>query len=118
MRRACQLNLLQGLVVSQEHSFRLVALGIEDIAIESKAVRSNCVWTVRKQSPETVEWKHLVCVVVLDDLHHCLDGLDVLVGLLDRIKVVKRVRLVDLAVRQRVVNCDMDTDFAPSEDVV
>jgi len=84
-----KIDVLDGILVAVDHLVEAVDSGIEDISIESEAMRGSIVvgWD---GSAEAIQIDVLVSVVELKDVADRLNGLEILVPL--RIKVMERVR--------------------------
>jgi len=81
-------------------------------------VRSSSIRSSWKLGPKSIHRIHLVCVIVLNNSQHGLDGCSVLINEVLRVKVVQRLRVIHRAVGEGVVNGHMNTDLTSSKDVV
>lgn len=110
-----QLGPLYRIPVRRFDAIDAVALGGEDVAVERETV--GWPWHfARHDCAEAVAWDLLVGVVVLQDVAHGAQGLQVLV--LGVVCVVQGLRVVDWAVRHREVDRDVQVDLAAAENVL
>lgn len=113
--RSIEINFLDGILVCHLHAIDAVALGQEDVAVESKAMR----WSVQllmNLSTKSVCWYLLVGVIVLKDVADCSQSLEVLV--LVGVPVVEGVAGRWRSVRQSKINRNVQVDLATTEDVL
>jgi hypothetical protein len=109
-----QVNVLQRVLISFNHSIQAIALRVKDVAIQSKAVRSpvHCWWHC---GPETECWDLFVRIIVLENFSNRFDGLQILVFVV--VKVVKGIFIIWVAIAQREVDCDAKLDLTATEDI-
>ena len=94
---------VEGVLVALDHLLEAVNSWVEDVTIQGEAV--GCALSVRGYgTTKTIERDLLVSVVVLQDITHVSDGLEILVP--GRVEVVKRRGVVGRTVGKREVDRD------------
>ena len=114
VRRAIEPRSSQSMLVSLLNAVDAVALWREHVAVESKLVPSSPI--AIDVGAEAVSWNHLVLVVILENISHRSERLQVLISA--RIIAVQRVRLAILPVRRGKVNGYTQAQLASAEDVL
>ena len=103
-------------IVSLQNSHSTVAIRIEDVTVESKAMRDSL--AVRNFSSETVDGEILVLIVLLKDLNNAGDGVCVVICVGSWIQIMERPWIFRLAVRKGKVDGDVHVNFTSSKDVI
>ena len=95
-----------------------VAFRLENVSVECETVRGSRIWASGKLSTESINWIHLIGVVVLNNSKDSLDCSRVLINEILRVHEMKRLRIVNWTVGKSKVNGHVNTNFASSKDVV
>ena len=94
-----KLDFLQRVFVGGENAFNTLNMWVANVPIEREAVRCSCLHAVARHfCTVAIQIDLVIAVVVLEDLSHVLDCIDVLV--LSRIEVMQRGLLIGTAVRR------------------
>ena len=117
MSRTIKLDFGSSIIVSIENALKLVALRAENVSIKSKTVRSSPTRAISQPSSETVNWIHLVGVIILQNIHNGGDGLRVIIYA-SMIQIMKRIRIINMTVRKREIDSNVEANLATTEDVV
>ena len=114
MGRAVKRTSLQGVLVARDHSLKSVDSRIEDISVQGKAVGSpRCIR--RNCTTETIESYLFVRIVILENITHVSDYLQILVAI--RVEVVQRTWLSGVAVGHSKVNSNSQVDLAAAKHI-
>lgn len=79
VRWAVELKLFNAIFIAIDNLIDTVAFRVEDVSIQSQAVRCRGLWGNSRS--ESVRWNLFVWVIVLQNISHSSDGLDVFVSL-------------------------------------
>ena len=114
MGRAVKRTSLQGVLVARDHSLKSVDSRIEDISVQGKAVGSpSCIR--RNCTTETIESYLFVRIVILENITHVSDYLQILVAIW--VEVVQRTWLSGVAVGHSKVNRNSQVDLAAAKHI-
>ena len=114
MGRAVKRTNLQGVLVARDHSLKSVDSRIEDISVQGKAVGSpRCIR--RNCTTETIESYLFVRIVILENITHVSDYLQILVAIW--VEVVQRTWLSGVAVGHSKVNRNSQVDLAAAKHI-
>ena len=111
VRRSTQRHILDGALIGLANAIHAIDLWIKDVAIDGKCVADTMIWDPCAISKD---WNLLVRIVVLQDVAHRLDGLQVLV-VRHVVLVVQATALVRITIRSSEVNCDREADLASAK---
>jgi len=115
MRRPVQLSVLDGMLVDSDHLVESVHTRVEDVSVESEAVRG-ALGVGRNSATKAIQVDLLAAVVELEDAANIFDGLQVLVVV--GVEVMKRISALRVTVRKSEIDSDREVDFTASEDVL
>ena len=93
-----ELDLLNGIVVARHDSLDPVGFRSINVAVQSEAVTDLVVRSHWADTPEPIQRKHFVVVIVLKNVENCVYRLSIVVGLSVRVEIVQRLRVIGILV--------------------
>ncbi len=106
---------LKSILIARDHRFKPVYSWIENITIKGKAVRGPS--RIRRNcATEPIESYLFVRIVILKDITHTSDSLQILIAV--RIKVVKWLWRCWVSIRHSKVDCNSQVDLAATKHIL
>lgn len=113
-----KLYFVKRLVVGVKNSLHGVDLWIENVTVECKTVGCSIARGTRNFPSKPIRRVHLIGIIILHNPKHCLNCFYIIVCKILWIQIMQRLRGVWLSVRQRVVNCHVNSYVASPENIV
>jgi len=107
-------SLANSILIALENSINTLNLRIEDVTIESEAVR--CFVVHWAYSSKAIEWELFIRIIIFQDAAYSFYNIIILIALW--MPVMERLRTLWVSITCREVNSYLQSDFAASKDVV